>query len=433
MRNPRQSGHLPERNRNTRKLRLLATFLAVLAVLLIVFVALVVQKQIFNGGSPQSQTAGTATTANPGGPVCGVTKNSDGSYHFSWLHVDANGDVVDSNNCRVPLLGWNSVGAFQGAGGSLGKADNGSQQPIMHINIVRVAFNSRWYASDVYVPNQRMHYQQWLQKIVSTLEGRGYYVMLDANNAFFEPPCGNDGMGVNITFCPSEDQGRKDYSNPSSPYYQNEGGLELYQPIALEALSELAKVYANDPAVLFDVWNEPGSYIFVVPNSAQNKIPDMNQRINTVRQYDPQSLIFVFESGVKEDLSYQQPNLVFDFHIYPDFKGVSPVTHTPCSTSGSNIPKLQSEFAALRKAGRGIFIGEWGHCYDEPSYNQQILSLAQNYNAGLAYFDAGDLFAKSNGGNSQRQLNANGILVQQDYTTLFAPATSMRSRIMQAH
>ena len=422
MKNSRQpSGPLSRSNKFSGKLRLLAGSLLVLIVLAIVLIILV-QKQVFNGGRPsQPQTSATSTTA--GTQVCGVTKNSDGIYHFSWLHVASTGDVVDSNNCRVPLLGWNAVGAFQGAGGSLGSSTVSSS---IRINVVRVAFNSRWYESDVYVPNQRMHFKAWMQKIVSTLESRGDYVMLDANNAFFEPPCGSDGSGTTITFCPSEDQGRKDYSNPSSPYYHNVAGLELYQPIAVQALSDLAKVYANNPAVLFDVWNEPGSYIFVTPNSSQNKVPDMNQRINAVRQYDPQALVYVFSAGTSEDLSYKQPNLVFDFHIYPSFKGVSPITHTTCSTSSSNFSKVGPHMAALRKAGRAVFIGEWGHCYDIPSYNQQIVSLAKTYDAGLAYFSETDLLngtkgstSQSNSSTNQKQLNANGLLLQQDYNSLF--------------
>lgn len=142
----------------------------------------------------------------------------------------------------------------------------------------------------------------------------------------------------------------------------------------------------------------------------------MNQRINIVRQYDPQSLIFVFAAGISEDMSYKQSNLVFDFHMYPGFKGVSPVTHTSCPTSSSNIPKLQQYFTTLRKAGRAIFIGEWGHCYDVPSYNQQIVSLAQTYDAGLAYFAETDLLS---GSKAAKKLNANGLLVQQDYNSLF--------------
>ncbi|MEO8974012.1 MAG: cellulase family glycosylhydrolase [Ktedonobacteraceae bacterium] len=416
------TGPLPRRNKFSGKLRLLAGSLLVLVVLAVVIV--IVQKQFFNGGRPQTQNLATSGTNQ----ACAVTKNPDGTYHFFWLHVDSQGDVVDSNNCRVPLLGWNAIGAFQGAGGAVG---NAQVQTLLRMNVVRMAFNERWYESNVYVPAQRMHYQAWLQKIVSILESRGDYVMLDASTAFFEPPCGNDGMGVNITFCPAEDQGRVDYSNPSSPYYHNDGGLELYQPIAVQALTDLAKFYAHDPAVLFDVWNEPGSYIFVTPDSEKNKVSDMNERINDVRQYDPQSLVFVFASGGSEELSYKQPNLVFDFHIYPGYKGISPVTHAACPTSSSNVPKLQQEFVTLRAAGRAIFIGEWGHCYNVPAYNQQILSIAKTYNAGLAYFAEGYLLATSKNNSAPKQLNANGMLVQQDYNSLFGQTASLRSGLLQ--
>ncbi|HLX39030.1 MAG TPA: cellulase family glycosylhydrolase [Ktedonobacteraceae bacterium] len=423
MQRPSQpDGPLSRRKPSSGKVRLLVRLLLVLAVLVFVLVGflLVTQDQILNTPVPLQLHAtsiattphGTSTAIAQGTPACSEPANDNGIYHFSPLHVDSAGDIVNTSNCLVHLLGWNSVGAFLGAGGAIGPGQN---TPIIHTNIDRVAFNSRWYESDVYVPDQRMHYRAWLQKIVSTLESRGNYVMLDANTNFFEPPCGNDGMGVNIPFCPSEDQGRKDYNNPSSPYYHNVGGLELYQPIAIQALTDLAKFYANDPAVLFDVWNEPGGYIFILPDSEQNLVPDMNQRINIVRQYDPQALIIVFSSGIKDDLSYSQPDLVFDFHIYPNFSGISPVTHSSCSTSSSDITRVHQFMTALRKVGRAIFIGEWGHCYDDPVYNQQIFSLAQTYNAGLAYFYDSELFTKSQGA---KQLNANGVLVQQDYERL---------------
>ncbi len=424
-RSSQPDGPLSRRKQSSVKVRLLASILLVLAVLVFVLVGflLVTQDQLLNTAiplqshaTPTTPTAPTAHATPTAIPqvttACSVPENLNGTYHFSPLHVDTAGDIVNASNCMVHLLGWNSVGAFLGNAGTIGSGQN---SPLIHINVVRIAFNSRWYESDVYVPDQRMHYQAWLQTIVSTLQGRGDYVMLDASTNFYEPPCGNDGMGTNITFCPSEDQGRKDYTDPSSPYYHNVGGLELYQPIAIQALTALAKFYANDPAVLFDIWNEPGGYIFVLPNSSQNLVPDMNQRINIVRQYDPQALIIVFSSGIKDDLSYQQPNLVFDFHIYPDFTGISPVTHTSCSTSSSDLSNVQQSITALRNAGRAIFIGEWGHCYDDPVYNQQILSIAKTYNAGLAYFYDSELFTKSQG---TKQLNANGMLVLQDYQSL---------------
>jgi hypothetical protein len=426
-RSSQPDGPLSRRKQSSVKMRLLARFLLVLAVLVFVLVGflLVTQDQLLNTAVPLQSHATPTTPTAPTVRVtptaipqvttaCSVPENVNGTYHFSPLHVDSAGDIVNTSNCMVHLLGWNSVGAFLGNAGTIGSGQN---SPLIHINVVRIAFNSRWYESDVYVPDQRMHYQAWLQKIVSILESRGDYVMLDASTNFYEPPCGNDGMGTDIPFCPSEDQGRKDYTDPSSPYYHNVGGLELYQPIAIQALTALAKFYANDPAVLFDIWNEPGGYIFVLPNSSQNLVPDMNQRITIVRQYDPQALIIVFSSGIKDDLSYQQPNLVFDFHIYPDFTGVSPVTHTSCSTSSSDLSNVQQSITSLRNAGRAIFIGEWGHCYDDPVYNQQILSIAKSCNAGLAYFYDSELFTKSQG---MKQLNANGMLVLQDYQSLTA-------------
>ncbi|MEO8974014.1 MAG: cellulase family glycosylhydrolase [Ktedonobacteraceae bacterium] len=429
-RSSQPDGPLSRRKRSSGKMRFFASLLLVLAVLVFVLVGflLVTQDQMLNTVVPlQPHATPTASVAHtthttPTTPTtipqvttsCNTPTNVNGTYHFSPLHVDSAGDIANASNCMVHLLGWNSVGAFLGNGGAIGPGQN---TILIHTNVVRIAFNSRWYESDVYVPDQRMHYQAWLQKIVSLLESRGNYVMLDASTNFFEPPCGNDGMGVNITFCPAEDQGRVDYSNPSSPYYHNVGGLELYQPIAVQALTDLAKFYASDPAVLFDVWNEPGGYIFVLPGSSQNLVPDMNQRINLVRQYDPQALIIVFSSGIKDDLSYQQPNLVFDFHIYPNFTGVSPVTHTLCSTSNSNLSRVDQDITALRNAGRAIFIGEWGHCYNDPAYNQQILTIAKTYNVGLAYFYDSELFTKSQG---TKQLNANGLLVLQDYQSLTA-------------
>ena len=425
-RSSQPDGPSSRRKSSSGKLRLLASILLVLAVLVFVLVGflLVTQDQLLTSNpaiplqphatSITSTAHGTATAISKVTQICSTPESVNGTYHFSPLHVNSAGNVVNSSNCVVHLVGWNSVGAFLGNGGTIGP---GLNTPLIHINVVRIAFNSRWYESDVYVPNQRMHYKAWLQKIVSILEGRGNYVMLDANTNFYEPPCGSDGMGVNISFCPSEDQGRVDYTNPSSPYYHNVGGLELYQPIAIQALADLAKFYANDPGVLFDVWNEPGGYIFILPNSQQNLVPDMNQRINTVRQYDPQALIFVFSSGIKDDLTYQQPNLVFDFHIYPNFTGTSPVTHTSCSTSSSDINRVNQYMTSLQKAGRAIFIGEWGHCYNDPAYNQQILTIAKTYNAGLAYFYDSELFTKSQGA---KQLNANGVLVLQDYQSLTA-------------
>ncbi len=350
------------------------------------------------------------------GIACGITKTAAGGYTFARLHVNATGVVVNASGCPVPLEGWNSVGAFLGTGGAVGN-EAASSSALLPGDIVRVAFNSRWYTQDVYVPNQALHYRDWIAVIVATLEKRGNYVLLDANTAFFEPPCGNDGKGIAITFCPSEDQGRKDYANPSSPYYQNPQQLEEYQPVAVSALSLLAHTFAADPAVLFDVWNEPGGYIFVVPGTQQNLKVDMDARIAAVRAADPLTPVVVFTSGLKTDLTYTEPDLIFDFHVYPQFSGTSPVTGEHCATGASDLAKVGAAMAELRKAGRALIVGEWGGCYVAAAYNGQVLALAQTYGASLVYFPYDDLVG---GKGDTKTLNANGQFVKADYTTLFS-------------
>ncbi|MGB8344772.1 MAG: cellulase family glycosylhydrolase [Ktedonobacteraceae bacterium] len=336
---------------------------------------------------------------------CGPIHNPDGTYTFSRLFVDPTGHIIDPNGCHVDLLGVNSGGAMEGAGGDVG---SGGDEVLPINTVVRLAFNERWYVSNVYVPNQGMNYQPWIAEMVSTYESRGDYVLLDADTAFFEPPCGGS-----IQFCPSEDQGRLDYANPSSPYYQNPYQLEESQGIALQALTLMAQTFSNDPAVMFDVWNEPASYIFVIPNTEQYRTTWMNERINTVRQYDPLTPVFVFSIGDTENLGYTQGNLVFDFHVYPNFSGVSPITGTSCSTTEPDWTNLAEHMSTLESAGRAVFIGEWGHCYDVPTYNTQILSVAEEYYTGMAYFAQPDLF-------TSKLLNQNGQFEQSDYSTLQA-------------
>src|SRR5258708_677036 len=50
-------------------------------------------------------------------PTCnstGVTKNTNGTYTFAWLHVDNSGNVVDINGCVIHLLGLNTGNTYWG-------------------------------------------------------------------------------------------------------------------------------------------------------------------------------------------------------------------------------------------------------------------------------------------------------------------------------
>src|SRR5258708_10213655 len=53
----------------------------------------------------------TSTQGAQVGSTCGITKNSDGSYRYSWLHVSSDGKIVNDSGCNVPLAGF-TIGAL---------------------------------------------------------------------------------------------------------------------------------------------------------------------------------------------------------------------------------------------------------------------------------------------------------------------------------
>jgi hypothetical protein len=356
------------------------------------------------------------STAIPGvahtGTGCGVRKNANGTYTFSPLHVSSDGRVVDQNGCIVNLVGFNMGPLFLGdAVGGLSLARISWYKQTFAMNLVRVNFNSTWWDKDVFVPNANMHFRAWLQQVVQWQEQVGNYVELDNGPNYPEPPCGGT-----VAFCQSQDQGKRDYQANPNPTT----ALELETNIApgVQAWTDLAKIYANDPAVIYDAWNEPN--IKDMPTFFQ----DMNTLINTIRSQNPKALVVVFERGLKGIVSgqyplYRQPNLVMDAHIYDGFNGTSPIDGKPCRLPGSANPisaNLQQNVAFLHSHGIALMIGEWGGCYDIPAYHQQLTSFAKTNYLPLLYFAAGDVITNATASNPQ--VNDNGRLVQASYVNI---------------
>lgn len=362
---------------------------------------------------------GNATATQGGvsipGKGCGVKQNNDGTYTFSWLHVSADGQIVDEKNCRVPLVGFNMGGLFiKDAGGKATLSKIQWYKQTFPMNVARVNFNSRWWDDDVYVPSAGMHYRAWLQKYIGWQKQVGNYVMLDKGPHFAEAPCD----GSDLKLCPNQDQGIRDYK--ANPNAETARGLEDYIGYDILALSDLAKLYANDPAILYDVWNEPT--LKNLPTFYQ----DMNTLISTVRRQNPASLIIVYQRGYREIVNgtysdYTQPNLVIDAHVYPDFNGTSPATGQSCHSPGkpgwtpqnSNLDTLV-QFA--HNHGHAFIINEWGGCYDVPGYHQVITSYARTQGIGLVYFEAGNVLVNRN--TKTLTVNDNGKLVQQAYADI---------------
>jgi hypothetical protein len=375
-----------------------------------------------------SNNHGSPVLPTQGGPVsstCGITKHSDGSYSYSWLHVSSDGKIVNDSGCVVPLAGFNMGTLFLGEAG--GDDGNAIQKKIawykqtFGMNIVRINFNAQWWIDDAFVPNAHTHFRQWLQSYVKWVEQNGSYVELDSGPHYPEPPCGGP-----ITHCPSQNQGSKDYRANPNPTT----ALELVPNIApnVQAWKDVARLYANDPAVIYDALNEPLGI-----KDARTYFEDMSTLINTIRAQNPRALVIVYENHYDQIMSgdfpdYQQPNLVIDAHIYSRFSGISPATGQQCVEPGAHQWTPAQGFDKLvafaHSHGHAVIINEWGGCYDEPQYHQQIVSFAKAQFIPLVYFFSGNVVnSTGKGANTSFALNANGRLVQAAYTSIVGTAS----------
>src|SRR5436305_4473411 len=398
--------------------RRLLMLIGIAVALLVVGASAVAYLLTPHGGGMVSDTTTSQRTATPAVTIssgCGAKKNNDGTYRFSWLHVSPQGQVVDEKNCVVPLVGFNMGALFLGnAGGNTTFAKLQWYKQNFPMNVVRVNFNSRWWVDNVYVPDAKMNFRDWLQTYVKWHEELGNYVMLDKGPHFAEPPC---QTGSKIA-CPNQDEGKRDYQK--SPNVETAKALEDYIGYDVQAWTDIAKLYANDPAILYDAWNEPT--LKDLPIFFQ----DMNTLINTIRMQNPNALVIVYQRGYSNIMksgfpNYTQPNLVIDAHVYPKFNGVSPATKQMCHSPGTDgwTPESSSLNALVQFAhshGQAFILNEWGGCYDVPQYHQLITSYAKQQGVGLVYFQASNVVADPKA--SPLQVNSNGTQVKAAYADI---------------
>jgi len=334
----------------------------------------------------------------------------------AWLHVDKAGIVVDTRGCIVPLVGLNMGNLSYGdAGGATSLKDVLFYQQTFHTNLVRVKFNASWWNANVFVPKAHMPFRQWLQQYVQWQEQAGNYVQLVGGPHFIQPPCGGD-----VTFCPSENQAQEDTPNSISQE-------STIAPL-LQVWSDLAALYANDPSVLYDAWNEPSTDVV---KDEPTFFHETNQLITTIRAKNPRSLVVVYARGLRDVMegkihNYSQPNLVFDAHIYDGFHGLSPATGKVCNEPGQEntfpLSDLIQKADFAHTHGQGFLINEWGGCYDVPTYHVQLTVFAQCMHVGLAYYRVEDIVDTKPSGAIKP--NANGLLVATTYATILHSASN---------
>ena len=348
-----------------------------------------------------------ATTLKTG-KGCGVTKNSDGSYHFSWLHVDrSTGYIVDEQNCIVDLRG------FEFPGVEFGDATGGIDQKFLawinqtfQMNYIRLPLNVQWYNDDIFVPNAHMHYRAWIHQIIQWANADGDYVLLNRVNQYALPPCGGS-----VSYCPQQSEQAADIVD-SNPQQQYNAGHLLDQTFTM--WKNIAHLYVNDPAVLYDDWNE----LHDINNQTWAKV--QNQLIKAIRAINPRSLIMLGSNDWNNTMNplidhvvpdFPYPNLVYDWHIY---NGYSDAT---CNEPPSGMwthwgTDSDKQFKWAQTHGHGAVINEWGGCKDYDKYNQALTNYAATHHIAMSYYNIWNVIKVKNG---RYTITNNGLKVQRAY------------------
>ncbi|HEU5226782.1 MAG TPA: cellulase family glycosylhydrolase [Ktedonobacteraceae bacterium] len=366
---------------------------------------------------PQQQQ-GSNPGGSPGAVTCGVRKTDNG-YAFAWLHV-AHGYFVNDEGCIINLKGfnWSQLEFGNAVGG--GQKTRISEEAIawytqtFHTNVWRIPVNTTWWNENVDVPLAHMSYQDWIGQVVKWAEDYGNYVILTKGPQFPDPPCGGT-----VKLCPTQNQAKRDVQQGlAGPEDLTTG--QYIQP-ALTMWQSIAKRYADDPAVLYDSWNEMNSI------DAQTWYHNTNMLISAIRGQNPRSLIFLGGPNFKGNINpllenqvpdFTEPNLVYDFHVYDGFQGVygGKNCSSPLSYVWRDWPHNANEQVGFsQRNGKAVAFSEWGGCNDLADYNQAITNYAHAYHICLVYYDETNVATKV---GTTYELTENGTRVQAAYAGL---------------
>lgn len=309
----------------------------------------------------------------------GVTRNADGSYSFALLHVDNHGNLTDRNNCIIHLLGMNTGNTYWGNAEHPDLAAMTFYKTHVTFNVIRLNYQAYWWDTNVNVPDRNIGYKQWIQQIITWAKSLGLYVILDTGPEYHALPCG-PGNPV----CPSQNAG----SLTGDPTQQID-----YEPTALQSLSELSALYGSDPAIIWDVWNEPANR----PTDISTLISDYNERMNMVKQNAPNAVFQVYSRAIEGGANFSQGNIMEDFHDY-------------------NGTDLTTKIQAARAKGIATIVAEYGGSAGPGTFMNTLVSYTQNYNTNLVYYEDANLF---NSRKNPTSVTANGQQMSSAYSSIF--------------
>lgn len=327
---------------------------------------------------------------------------------FLPLHVSPSGNILDSSGKPVLLRGLNRSGTGSGnADAAATDQDYAAQNNLLSMNLVRIFVNATWWNNNVQVPIANQTYQTYIDTLIQRAKKYGNYALILKAGQFPDAPCGASGQN-----CPAPNQGDLNcQANASLCAAQDTTGNNI--DAAFTFWAAFAAKYGSDPAVLYDTWEN----MYNITSGLWSD--DQNQLIAAIRDYAPQSLIFVedtssaFESiaaGTLPDLAWS--NVVWNFHLY----NASTSTCTePASPRYANWSQNMDPLVSFaQQNGHAVAFTEWGGCNDSEPYHTNITSYAQTHSIALVYFDSSYLLTSSD------TLTATGAKVASAFTAVAA-------------
>jgi len=294
--------------------------------------------------------------------------NQELSHGLPRLATQGNRILRVDTNQPVILRGVNRSGmeyAEPGASGFLASAaiSQGELQEIVGVwgaKVVRVPFNQDW-ALHGRATHPAAEYLSALDQIVDWAAALGAYTLLDLQ-----------WLDADTVYGRLNDEQKS--PNRVAP---------LPNALSLDLWANLAQRYREEPAVLFDLFNEPHtpikddvSTLFLIDESgvpvasdvdvvtAEEWVPWARRLVEAIRQIHPDSLIFV--GGVDwafdlSDIRLDAPNIVYSTHVYPN-----------------RAPRRWPDAFGDAAQEVPVFVGEWGGQNTDLDWGNEFLAYLRS-------------------------------------------------------
>ncbi|MET4082413.1 hypothetical protein ABIB40_002371 [Pedobacter sp. UYP30] len=268
--------------------------------------------------------------------ACSTISNRKAANNIKWLATKGKFIVNKDNGEKRILRGVNVSGLeYDSTGRKVPISELMTLANRWNINVVRLPINQQWWLN-----NENGNYRKLIDNIIDSLKSRNIYTIFDLQWI-------NTKLKIN----------------------------PLPNQQSVELMKQVAKRYKNEPAVIYDIYNEPRDC------THQDWAAWAVKLIEGIRGVHPNALILVngidwgYDLGgfMKNPLPYK--NIVYGSHLYPQKPG----------SGYKSKPEFDKYWKGILDKNLPLFIGEIGP--EEPNYNNEE-QLASFLDPHLALIDS---------------------------------------------